>query len=305
MIVVRRAPAYATVQDIGRRGFMSSGVPRAGAMDRPALETLNALLGNDSNAGAIEIALNGGDLEFLEETTFALGGAKADARLDTTPVEAYRAYRANQGDVLTIDSITAGRFLYLAIHPGVMTPLVMRSRSTYLPGAFGGHEGRRLKNGDTLPTEDSRHQRRRHHVSDPLPNDLRPALAADTIRYVPRDDVADFYQSPWVVSPASDRTGYRLAGRSIEGGASITSEPVCPGTIQLPPGGEPIILMADAPTVGGYRILGAVITVDTGILAQAEPGTSVTFNPVSVEAAQRALLSDNERIERIREWSLA
>lgn len=284
---------------------MASGVPRAGAMDRGALETLNALLGNDSNAAAIEIALNGGELEFREQSTFAIGGVGVIARLDDAAIEPYRAYRAVASAVLTIESITSGRFVYLAIYPGIMTPPVMHSRSTYLPGAFGGFEGRRLRNGDVLPTDDGRLRQRRHHVADPLPVDLHPVSERAAIRYVARDDVPDFHRDPWSVSPASDRTGYRLRGRSIDGGASITSEPVCAGTIQLPPGGEPIVLMADAPTVGGYRILGAVISADLGVLAQMSPGTSVTFEPVSIDDAQRALRAEEERIERIREWSLA
>ena len=304
MIVVRRAPAYATIQDSGRRGFMASGVPRAGAMDRQTLDTLNALLGNDSQSAAIEIALNGGEFEFRDQTTFAIGGASADAKLDGITIEPYRALRAAAGAVLAIEAITSGRFLYFAVSPGIVTDAVMRSRSTYIPGAFGGFEGRRLKNGDVLPTDGANPQRRRHHVADPLPLELRPITARDTIRYVARDDAPEFHSTPWSISAASDRTGYRLSGPSIEGGASITSEPVCTGAIQLPPGGEPIILMADAPTVGGYRIIGAVVTADLGILAQLQPGASVTFEPVSVDVAQRALRLDEERIERIREWSL-
>lgn len=284
---------------------MASGVPRAGAMDRQALGTLNALLGNDRQAAAIEIALNGGEFEFRDQTTFAIGGASADAKLDGVAVEPYRALRAAAGAVLTIEAITSGRFLYLAVSPGILTEPVMGSRSTYVPGAFGGLEGRRLRNGDALPTDGGNPQRRRHHVADPLPLELRPITSRDAVRYVPRDDAPEFHAMPWTISAASDRTGYRLGGRSIDGGASITSEPVCTGTIQLPPGGEPIVLMADAPTVGGYRILGAVITADLGILAQLQPGASVTFESVTVDAAQRALQLDEERIERIREWSLA
>jgi antagonist of KipI len=108
-----------------------------------------------------------------------------------------------------------------------------------------------------------------------------------------------------MISPASDRTGYRLTGRTLDGGASITSEPVCAGVIQLPRGGEPIVLMADAPTVGGYRILGAVITADLGAFAQLAPGERISFEPVSVDVAQRELANEAARLDRIREWSLS
>jgi biotin-dependent carboxylase-like uncharacterized protein len=302
MIVIRRAPAYATVQDNGRRGYMSSGVPRAGAMDVAALETLNALLGNPRNAAAIEWALTAGELEFTDRVAVAIGGSKASARINDRAIDGYRAYQCKQGDVLSIDAITSGRFLYLAFAGGLDLPVVMGSRSTYVPGGFGGVEGRRLRKGDTLKSISS--SRVRHHVADPLPAGLHPRRATGPIRFIPRGNPDELTLSEWSLSSSSDRTGYRLAGQAVIGGASITSEPVCPGVIQLPPGGEPIILMADAPTVGGYRILGTVISADIGRFAQLNPGEPVSFAAVSVDAAQRELVAEAERIEQIREWTL-
>jgi antagonist of KipI len=302
MITVRRAPAYATIQDLGRRGYMASGVPRAGAMDLPALETLNALLGNARNAAAIEWALTGGELEISNRTTFAIGGASATVRINDREAEHYRAQNAKPGDVITIDSISSGRFLYVAFSGGIDTPVVMGSRSTYVPGAFGGLEGRRLRNGDTMTTATSARPRR--HVADPLPPALRPRRISGPVRFVSRGAHDELTLSEWSLSSSSDRTGYRLAGQAVIGGASIISEPVCAGTIQLPPGGEPIILMADAPTVGGYRILGAVITSDIGRVAQMVPGEEISFEPVPVDFAQRELATQHERIDRIREWTL-
>ena len=145
----------------------------------------------------------------------------------------------------------------------------------------------------------------RHHVADALPLKLRPPFGSTEIRFVPRLDVdpneiAGAYQ----LSPSSDRTGYRLEGNARSAGGSVTSEPVCPGVIQLPPGGEPIVLMADAPTVGGYRIAGGVISADLGLLAQKNPGERVELVAVSVEKAQRELerLVDIENL--IGEWCL-
>jgi biotin-dependent carboxylase-like uncharacterized protein len=301
-MIVKRAPAYATVQDSGRRGFMASGVPRAGAMDLLALETLNALLGNSPGAAAIEWALTGGEIGFAERVTIAVGGAAAMTSLNGRVIEPYRAYSCNAGDVMAIDSITGGRFVYVGLAGGLDLPIVMGSRSTYVPGAFGGLEGRRLKSGDTLSITKS--SRARHHITAPLPESLRPAINAGPIRFIPRDSADELTLSEWKLSSASDRTGYRLSGQAVIGGASITSEPVCAGVIQLPPGGEPIILMADAPTVGGYRILGTVISADLGRLAQLAPGALVLFEQVTVEAAQRALAVEAERIEQVREWTL-
>jgi allophanate hydrolase subunit 2 len=221
------------------------------------------------------------------------------------PLEPYRAYHAMPDDLLKIASIRAGRFLYIAFAGGVDVPIVMKSRSTYVPGAFGGLEGRRLKTGDTLSVASNRAQKK-PQVSDALPEELRPVTTGEVIRYVPRvENDEPAVTGKFSVSTASDRTGYRLAGDlDIEGG-SITSEPVCPGAIQLPPGGEPIVLMADAPTVGGYKIVGGVISADLGVLAQRMPGEAVILEPVSIQAAQRESARRVEVIDRVREWALA
>ena len=302
MIVIRRAPAYATIQDNGRRGYLSSGVPRAGAMDLPALNTLNALLGNTGSAAAVECALTGGEFEFTESVTFAIGGARASIRINDREVDAYRAHSTKSGDTLTIEAPATGRFVYVAFAGGVDVPVLMGSHSTYLPGGFGGLEGRRLKSGDVLAIAQT--SRARHHVADALPSHLHPPARTGPIRLIPRGTLDELTLSEWTLSSSSDRTGYRLAGQAVIGGASITSEPVCPGVVQLPPSGEPIILMADAPTVGGYRIMGTVITADIGRLAQLAPGAPVSFETVSVQSAQREVVADNERIDQIREWTL-
>lgn len=305
VIRVRKAPAYATVQDTGRWGFLASGVPRAGAMDLPALTTLNVLLGNDSRAAGIEWALTGGELEFGAATVFAVGGAEASVSLGSIQLDAYRAYGAAAGETLSIDAITGGRFVYIVFAGGIDCGVVMTSRSTYAPGRFGGLEGRRLKGGDVLTVGPSG-GRRRHHVSDTLPGELRPMRSRESIRFVPAgggDTVT--VEGRYTVSHASDRTGYRLEGAPRENGASITSAPVCPGVIQLPRGGEPIVLMSDAPTIGGYRIAGAVISTDLGALSQRLPGEAISLAPVTVEQAQKELEAQAGLLAQVREWCIS
>lgn len=304
MIHIRQAPAYATVQDMGRRGFMSSGVPRAGAMDLPALRTLNALLGNDDGAAVIEWTLTGGAVEFTDRCAFAVGGASVAATFRDAAVEPYRVYNASTGDVLSITELLHGRFLYIAVAGGLDVPMVMGSRSTYLPGGFGGIEGRRLRTGDRL-TAAHPVNHRRHHLASQLPAALRPPLERKSVKFIPRVEDAGLHQSPWTLSQASDRTGYRLTGEILDGGASIVSEPVCAGVIQLPPGGAPIVLMADAPTIGGYRILGAVTTADLGILAQVQTGRVLSFEITDMRTAAKELLAEAQRLEAIREWVIA
>jgi biotin-dependent carboxylase-like uncharacterized protein len=302
VIVIHRAPAYATIQDEGRRGFFSSGVPRAGAMDLTALRTLDAILGNKSGSAVIEWALTGGALSFSTRAIFAIGGAPATVRLNESVIEPYRAYQASPDDTLAIEPPVNGRFLYLAFAGGIDVPRVMGSRSTYVPGGFGGLEGRRLKNGDTLAL--GSRSPKQHHLADSLPRSLQRESADNRVRFVPADSSITSVAGEWTVSASSDRTGYRLTGRASGEGASITSQGVCPGTIQLPPGGEPIVLMADAPTVGGYRVAGAVVTADLGRFAQLVPGATVTFEAVTVEAAQRLVIEESGRLQQIRDWAL-
>jgi 5-oxoprolinase (ATP-hydrolysing) subunit C len=302
VIIVQRAPAYATIQDEGRRGFISSGVPRAGAMDVTTLRTLDAILGNRSGSAAVEWALTAGALSFSARAVFAIGGAVATVKLNDTAVEPYRAYQASPEDTLTIEAPSEGRFLYLCFAGGIDVPRIMQSRSTYVPGGFGGLDGRRLRNGDTLQL--GARSPKQPHVADALPASLRNSVTSTRARFVPADPSITSVAGEWSVSASSDRTGYRLTGRTSNEGASITSRGVCPGTIQLPPGGEPIVLMADAPTVGGYRVAGAVATADLGKFAQLTPGVIVSFEAVTIDAAQRLVLDEAERIQRIRDWAL-
>jgi len=306
MISIVKAPAYATIQDMGRLGFLANGVPRCGAMDVTVLTTLNSLLGNDVRAAGIEWALTGGQLDFQQSSMIAIGGATSAVALNGMPIEPYRAYQVAVGDSIIIDPPSVGRFIYVCAAGGIDCDVIMNSRSTYVPGVFGGFEGRRLKTGDLLRIGSTK-GRKRPQVSDPLPESLRPPLAADVIRYVARENgnADDPLAGSFSLSAASDRTGYRLTGAVGTEGASVTSEPVCPGVVQLPPGGEPIVLMADAPTIGGYRILGAVITADLGTLAQRLPGEIITLQQVTIGAAQREVLARAEIVERIREWALS
>ncbi len=274
-------------------------------MDPIALATLNVLVGNDRADAGIEMALTGGVFVFDSAAVFAIGGAEATARLAGRDVETYRAYRAAQGEMLTIENLSAGRFLYLAIGGGIDVEPVMGSLSTYLPGGFGGLEGRRIKSGDAINVR-ARKSMRKHQVADSLPEKLRPPIGGTEIRFVPRpgvdpEEIAGIYQ----LSASSDRTGCRLEGNERTGGASVTSEAVCRGAIQLPPGGVPIVLMADAPTIGGYKVAGGVISADLGVLAQKKPGDAVHLVPITVERAQREIERLAEIESLIEEWALS
>lgn len=306
MIEILRAPAYATVQDGGRDRFRSSGVPRGGAMDMLSLFSGNALVGNDLRAAAIEWALTGGSLRFQQEATFALTGAAIDARLGDVPAPPGRTLRAASGDVLTIDAITAGRFLYVCLRGGVNVPQVLGGRGTYLPGSFGGLEGRRLAAGDTLALG---REPEAPLVERVLPHELSSLAGSGPIGIMRGPQANALSSSDWaalataelVVSRQSDRTGYRLTGlERVRAGAAIgRSEPSCTGAVQLTPGGELIVLMADGPTVGGYPKIGVVAAGHLPRLAQTAAGAKVRFHVIEAPEAVALLATQRSGLKKL------
>jgi antagonist of KipI len=296
MITVTRAPPYLTVQDRGRRRSRASGVPPGGAMDSFALPAANAVAGNDLDAAGLEWALGGGAIRFEQDAVFALGGAKAHATLAGKVAAPCTTTYARSGDELTIEQISGGRFLYIAIGGGIDVPLILGSRSTYLPGRFGGYLGRMLKRGDALPlgpTPEHTPSYGFHCAADLLPR-------YDTgIVHITRGTHADLFdesawrtltESEYRVATASDRTGYKLEGAALANPVgTLPSEAGCPGSIQVPGDGLPIVLMADAPTVGGYPKIAVVAEADLPLIAQRSPGETIRFELITIEQSQRAL----------------
>ncbi|MEX2109896.1 MAG: biotin-dependent carboxyltransferase family protein [Gemmatimonadaceae bacterium] len=314
MITITRAPPYLTVQDAGRRRSRSVGVPRGGAMDRFALGAANAIVGNALNAAGLEWALGGGSLRFDSDCVLALGGAMTAATLNGSPIAPFTTIHARAGDELTVDQFDSGRFLYVAGRGSIDVPIVLHSRSTYLPGRFGGLDGRLLRHGDALqfaPSSGSAPMAGFH-----VPGELTPAYTAGVV-HVTRGPQADLFnddawgtllEGEYRVSSASDRTGYRLEGPTLAHSVpSLPSEAGCQGAIQVPGDGKPIALMADAPTVGGYPKIAVVSEADLPILAQCQPGDIVRFELITIEQSQRATrrrVSDLHTIRQLAEASL-
>jgi biotin-dependent carboxylase-like uncharacterized protein len=297
---LRRAGLLTTVQDHGRPGFGRFGVSVSGAMDRLALVVANRLVGNPDGSAALELTASGPEVEILADLVFALAGANLSPTLDGEPIEEWRAHRAEAGSVLAFGPRRQGARCYLAVAGGVAVPPVFGSAATDLGAGIGGVDGRPLRVGDELaigavPVGPERH--------------LHPALLAAwadpfTLHFVPEDDgpceLAAFIGAAWRVSPRSDRTGYRLDGPAlpVPAAATMVSEGVAPGTIQLPPDGRPIVLMADRQTVGGYPRLGAVIAADLPKAGQLWLGHEVRFAPVTLAAARAALAEQHALLAR-------
>lgn len=287
---------FATVQDEGRAGYGADALPRSGAVDVEALGLANALVGNARGAAAIEWTLAGGSLAFDEGTAIAVAGARAQLSRNREPVPLDEPITFHAGDELRVERFVRGAFIYVAVRGGIDVPMVLGSRSTYLPAALGGLEGRRIRAGDVL--------RACSHDEVGSPPGRPPAPRTTerehrAIRVIEGPDSSafssefreSFWSSEFTVSRSSSRAGYRLdrPQDADPGQRSLPSGPACVGAIQVPDGKSAIVLMPDGPTVGGYPKIGVVASVDLGRLAQRAPGETVTFELLSAAAAQALL----------------
>jgi antagonist of KipI len=310
-IRVVRSGLLSTVQDLGRPGWQRHGVVVGGAMDTMALRIANLLVGNPQGAAAVEVTLLGPTLEFADEHLFALGGADLGAHLDREPVPPWRPCVAPAGSVLSFTGARSGCRTYLAVAGGVDVPEVLGSRGTDLRAGIGGMAGRALAAGDVLPigarsvtvrrwiTELSARARR---VADwGAGRSLLVKIAAEPVIRVLRgldydlftdDSRAALVDSAFRVSTQSDRMGYRLDGPrlTLHEPRELLSAPIALGTVQVPPSGQAIVLMADRQSVGGYPRIAQVITVDLPLLAQAPLGARVRFHETTLAEAQALYL---------------
>ena len=309
---ILRPGLLTTVQDRGRHGLQHLGVVPSGAMDAVALELANALVGNRAGEAAIEFTVLGPEIAFEEESLICLCGALFEAKIGGASVPANRPVLVPKNSVLSTGRALLGSRGYLGVAGGIATEPVLGSRGTYLPGRFGGHEGRLLRAGDALPLPRGapNFARRRFECLSSrkeLPNGLRsvtwsaPALTLPerepiTIhamegRHYAHFDAASqraFFEETWKVSPDSNRMGFRLAGPVLARveAFEILSEPACLGTVQVPANGLPIALMADHQTTGGYPKIAEIAAADVPRLAQLAPGGSVQFARCTLEQAR-------------------
>ncbi|OSN07431.1 biotin-dependent carboxyltransferase family protein [Lonsdalea iberica] len=315
-------PGLATsVQDIGREGYYHLGIPPSGGMDNYALRMANLLVGNNESAAVLEITLIGPELAFGKEVLVAVTGARMAPRLDGAEMPLDAAFRVRPGQVLKFDFAKAGCRSYLAVAGGIDVPLALGSRSTYTLGALGGWEGRRLQEGDRLPIGEPTGE---GAEGAQAPEALCPSFEKEvTLRLVPGlyihrltdDAAAQFFADTWRVGTEADRIGYRLkGGKPLEylprtppfGAGSDPSNIVDAcypiGSVQVPGGLEPIILLRDAVSGGGYMTLGTVISADLDRVAQMQPHHQVRFVPVSLEEALAARQQSQQRLAQLRDW---
>lgn len=284
-----RAGMFTTVQDLGRWGFQSRGVPVSGAMDWFSHRLANMLVGNDPGMATLEATLTGPEIRFDEAGAFAVTGAVFELTLDDMPVEMNHAIEVRPGAVLKFGARASGARAYVSVAGGIDVVEVLGSRSTHALTSMGGFEGRALKAGDALKKGSGGLS-----GGDAVQKSSRPLFTASgaRLRMVPSDEelATHLISQRFRVTPQSNRMGYRLEGSAYTSApAGIISTAVPTGAIQVPPTGQPILLMNDHATTGGYAIAGAVITADLPLAGQLAPGDWVEFEACSMDTALTAL----------------
>jgi antagonist of KipI len=315
MIDVLKPGLMSTVQDLGRRGHRAIGVPLGGALDAFSLRAANALVGNPDDAPALEFTLTGPTLRFHNDAVIALCGGRFELQVDDLALPMWRPLRLGAGTTLKIGRALRGARGYLAFAGGLDVPSVLDGRGC-LPGSgFPGLAGQALQEGDRLRIRGMSLAGRSWPRADIGVRMARwwanpaPILELDQpaeITLLPgRDSVTDvdlLHDSAWRVSARSNRMGLRLEGPGLEllEPAPTISEPVVPGTLQLPPEGGPILLLADAQTIGGYPRIGHVARADLPRLAQLAPGEPLRFVPGSQETAIDKLRQMERHLQKLR-----
>ena len=299
-----------TVQDLGRIGYQKYGVPSSGAMDQTALRVANLLVGNAEGAAGIEATGEGPALRALADSVVAIVGADMEPLIDGRPVEWGVPTVLRSGQVLELGPARRGLRTYLAVAGGIDVPLMLESRSTCLPAAFGGFHGRALRRRDLLAVGAAgrslpiKGRRLPQGWIGPLGETLavRVTLGPQDDRFTP-EGIHTFLTETYRLTPEIDRMGMRLQGPPIHhgSGADTISDSIPLGAIQVPADGQPIILLADRQTTGGYAKIAVVLREDVDRLAQATPGQVVRFRQVSLEDAQASLMKYEAKFQALQQ----
>lgn len=293
-LLVIRPGMLTTVQDLGRWGYQHSGVPVAGPMDSYSHRLANQLVGNDSAAAALEITLIGPELEASEPTTCVVQGARFDATVNGKPVDVTRPFVIPAGQRLRFGGRESGSRATVAVLGGFDLPTEFGSRATSLVSGIGPFNGRPLQAGDVLPVGTST---RSTHVTNGRPLTMPEGGAILRVIRGPHDSrftpaaLQQLFTGRFTITPESNRMGYRLEGPSLVRSetADILSDATPVGSLQVPPSGQPILLMADRQTTGGYPKIGTVITADLSTAGQLVPGDWIEFRECSRADAIAAL----------------
>jgi len=306
LFVVEPGP-QTTVQDLGRPGHLRYGIPPAGPMDRDAFCLADRLVGNPESAAGLECTIQGPRIEVRQEGVVAVTGAEMPFRINGRETPRWQAVRVRPGDLLQLGMVKSGCRAYLAVAGGIDVPPALGSRATYLRGRLGGVEGRALQKGDLLPVGTPTERldavegwRVRPELIPSYPQEVecRVILGPQDDRFT-EEGIEAFLTGPYQVTPQVDRMGYRLKGPRIthRRGHDIVSDGIPLGGIQVPGEGQPIVLLVDRQSTGGYTKIATVITPDIGRVGQTKPGHWIRFRRVGLAEAHALLRAEARRWE--------
>ena len=301
---VKQPGLLSLLQDRGRFGAHNLGLTTGGPLDSLAFDWANRLLHNDANATCLEISFGGLVLEAELNTSFVITGAKAPCKLNGETVTQWQTRHIHTGDKLEIGFATAGTRSYLAVNGGFDINPSFGSSSTVVREKIGGLHGDKLQAGDHLPCSSTTLAK-----NYCLAEADRPFYGdSASLRIVPGYQQAAFgplqqwrfFNTEYSLSERCDRMGFRLEGETVHSNmVGMLSEGICHGAIQIPADGQPIVLMNDRQTIGGYPKIGAVIPQDTARLSQLSPGSKVRFEAISIEQAHNIHCLEHARFARI------
>jgi biotin-dependent carboxylase-like uncharacterized protein len=309
LIRVIKPGMLTTVQDRGRWGYQAQGVPVAGPMDSYSHRLANAIVGNASDAATLEVTLLGPDLEFGSPCVVAVSGAAFELTLDETSASPNAAISVRAGSRLRFGRRTSGARAYIAVSGGIDTPPILGSRATHLISAMGGLGGRALKAGDAVPFVDLAQHTARRSTRSPMdivkiaggwghgPALIR-VLPGPQVEFFAEDALGVLASRPYTIGGKSDRMGFRLDGPVLTHvrGADIISDATPLGALQVPASGQPILLMADRQTTGGYPKIATVIAADMNIAGQLGPGDAIAFAVCTPHEAMAALIAQERAL---------
>lgn len=298
---VKKPGAYTTFQDLGRTGYQQFGVVTSGAMDSFSLQMANMLVGNPRIEAGLEITMVGPELITLSDIVVAVCGADLNPKVNDHAVPMWKSFLLKEGDHLAFGMPKSGVRAYLAVSGGFDVPTVMGSKSTFAKAGIG----KVLDKGDTVYGEKGDGHPGVGLASSEVPEydkevELRVVPGPHTDRFT-KEGLDLFFNEVHTVTPQSDRMGYRLKSSPIlhRNGADIWTDAIPFGGVQVPASGQPIILMADRQTTGGYTRIGTVISVDLPKVAQLPPGGKIHFREIGVKEAQELFILQEQLLNQI------
>ncbi|WP_138755855.1 biotin-dependent carboxyltransferase family protein [Paenibacillus sinopodophylli] len=324
-ITVVRPGLLTTIQDHGRLGYQKYGVLQSGSMDTGAARAANLLVGNEEHEALLEVTFDGAEWLIGEDMLLSVCGAAMTITVDGEPLPLWRPVLVRAGAAFKFEACLSGCRAYVAVAGGLDVPIVMGSRSTYLRGAVGGYEGRALKSGDVLSARPPQllskrilsllQGQRDKRFSAPLWHAGHFAIASNMVDSIVRvmpgshfglleiESRKAFFHQTYSISMQSDRMGCRLEGTEkliLIPHNELLSEPVAHGTVQLPANGNPIVLLADRQTTGGYPRIAQVAAVDIPIFAQLKPGDRFRFEAITHKDAEQLYMNSEQDIQMLK-----